>query len=93
MKELIPVVIVAATLGCNWRGQIVEFVVDNEALAAVLNATFGSDFHLMHLIRLLVFFAAKFNFWFVASHIQGINNVAADVLSRNYLPVFFTQVP
>ena len=93
MKELIPVVIAAATLGRNWGGQILEFVVDNAAVVVVLNATFSSDCHLMHLIRLLVFFAANFNFWFVASHIQGIKNVAADALSRNYLSVFFTQVP
>jgi len=53
VKELIPVVISAATLGRNWGGQV-EFVVDNSAV--VLNATLSSDCHLMHLIRLLVFF-------------------------------------
>jgi len=52
---------------------------------------FSSDCHLMHLIRLLVFFAAKFNFWFVASHIQGSKNVAADAPSRNNLSVFSSR--
>jgi len=93
VKELIPVVIAAATLGHNWGAQIVDFILDNEAVVPVLNATFSSVFHLMHLIRFLMFFAAKFNFWFVASHIQEIKNVVADALSRNYLSVFFTQVP
>ena len=59
VKELIPVVIAAATLGRSWGGQIAEFVVDNAAVVAVLNATFSRDCHLIHLIRLLVFFCCK----------------------------------
>ena len=93
VKELIPLVISAATLGRKWGGQIVEFLVDNSAVVDVLNATFSSDCHLMHLIRLLVFFASKFKFWFVSLHIKGTRNVAADALSRDYMSVFFTQVP
>ena len=59
VKELIPVVISAATLGCNWGGQAVEFIVDNSAVVDAKNATFSSDRHLMHLNRLLVFFCIK----------------------------------
>ena len=47
----------------------------------------------MHLIHMLVFLAAKFNFWFVASHIPGVKNVAANALPRNALSSFFSQVP
>jgi len=68
-------------------------MVNYVAVVAVLKVTFSCDLHLMHLIRVLVFFAAKFNFWFVASHIPGIKNVAADALSDNSLPSFFSQVP
>jgi len=59
----------------------------------VLKATYSCDLHLMHLIRVLVFLAAKFNFWFVASHIPGFKNVAADALSQDALSSFFSQVP
>ena len=90
---MIPVVIAAVVFGRNWGGHVVEFSVDNAAVVAVLNATFSSNLHLMHLTRLLVFFAEKFNFWFVSSHIPGSKNVAADALSMNYLSVFSTQVP
>ena len=38
---------------------------------------------MMHVIRLLVFFAARFNFWFTALHIPGKQNILADALSRN----------
>ena len=42
----------------------------------------------MHLIRLLVLFAAYFNFWFTAVHIVGKSNTHADALS-----IRFTDAP
>jgi len=55
-------VVAAAIFGKEWSGEIVEFRVDNMAVVHVINATFCSDNHLMHLIRLLVFFASYHNF-------------------------------
>ena len=43
VKEMIPVVIAAALFGHHWSGEIVEFVVDNAAVVAVLKATYSSD--------------------------------------------------
>ena len=63
------------------------------AVVEVIKATYSKDLHMMHLIRLLVFFASKYNFWFTATHIPGKLNVAADALSRNNIPMFFMQVP
>jgi len=71
VKELIPVMLAAATLGNSWSGKIAEFVVDNEAVVSVLNSTTCKDLHMMHLICLLVFFAAWYQFWFSAVHITG----------------------
>ena len=93
VKELIPVVLAAAVFGPNWSGMIIQFVVDNAAVVDVLNATYCNESHMMHLIRLLVFYAAKYNFWFTATHIPGKRNIVADALSRNKLSVFFSQVP
>lgn len=47
----------------------------------------------MHLTRLLIFFACYHQFWFVASHIPGVENVLADAISRNNLSLFYSQVP
>ena len=92
-KELIPVVIAAVLFGKQWQGHLVQFTVDNMAVVHVLTATYSKDPHLMHLIRILVFIAARFNFWFIAKHIEGRANTLADDLSRNNMVHFFTQVP
>ena len=47
----------------------------------------------MHLIHLLLFFAARFNLWFTASHIPGKQNILADALSRNNVSLFLLQAP
>ena len=48
---------------------------------------------LMHLIRLLVFFAAYYSFWFYAEHVTGKDNNLADALSRNNISLFLSQAP
>ena len=93
VKELIPVVLVAATFGTSWSGKMIQFVVDNEAVVSVLNSTTSKDIHMMHLIRLLVFFAARHDFWFSAIHIPGRLNSQADAISRNRLDQFFAMIP
>ena len=47
----------------------------------------------MHLVCLLIFFAAYYNFWFSASHIAGELNTGVDALSRNNCSLFLSQVP
>jgi len=93
IKEMIPIVVAAAIFGRQWAHKIIQFRVDNMAVVEVINATFCKENHLMHLVRLLVFFASYYNFWFFASHIEGHNNTLADALSRNNLHVFFSQAP
>ena len=93
VKEFIPVVIAAALYGPQWKGKIVQFVVDNIAVVEILNSTYCKDSHLMHLIRLLVFLASFHNFWFTARHIAGRENILADALSRNNMSFFHSQVP
>ena len=74
----------ATTFGQQWAGKVVQFVVDNEGVLEVIRATYSKDLHLMHLIRLLVFFASKYDFWFTATPIPEKLNVAADALSSLY---------
>ena len=93
VKELVPVVLAAASFGRAWSGKHIEFRVDNAAVVSVLNSINGSDPQLMRLIRLMVFLAAKHDFWFSASHIPGRLNSGADAISRNKLNAFFKEVP
>ena len=93
IKELVPIIVAAALFGYQWRGYLVEFEVDNMAVVHILNNTYSKDQHLMHLIRILVFLASRFDFWFSATHIEGKANILADALSRNNLHVVFSQAP
>ena len=88
VKELIPVIIAAALFGHRWRGRLIQLSVDNMSVVHILNSTYSRDPHLMHLIRILVFLAAHFDFWFRAQHIEGKYNNLADALSRNNVSTF-----
>ena len=58
------VVVAAAVFGRQWAGKLVNFTVDNLATVQVISATYSKESYLMHLVHLLVFFAAHFNFGF-----------------------------
>ena len=61
-------VLAAGVWGREWTGKVVEFVVDNQAVVAVLQSGYSKEEHLMHLLRVLVWLPSHFQFWFVASH-------------------------
>lgn len=93
VKELAPIVVAAAIFGKDWPGKVVRFVVDNLAVVGIVQATYSSEAHLMHLVRLLYFFASFHGFWFSAEHIAGVDNTLADAISRNNADLFLSQVP
>ena len=66
------------------------FKADNTAVVEAISATFCKDLCLMHLIRLLVFFAAYHNFWLQAAHIAGKDSKIADALPRNNVRYFLS---
>ena len=91
VKELVPVVLPAAIFGQQWQGHLIQFSVDNMSVVHIVNSTYSKDPHLMHMIRVLVFLATYFNFWFRAEHIRGKHNNLADTLSRNNRDYFLSQ--
>ena len=92
VKELFPVVVAAALYGPQWRGKIVQFVVDNLAVVQVLNSTYSSNNHLINASDTLTSIPGIIhNFWF--SSIHGKNNSLADALLQNNLHFFHSQVP
>ena len=92
-KELLPILLASATWGKDWKGALVLFQCDNQAVVAVLQSRYSRDPTLMHLLRCLFFMEAKYQFQSMAQHVQGCLNVAADALSRNHLSTFFLQLP
>ena len=92
-KEFIPILFAAATWGSAWLSADVTFRCDNAAVVTVINKGSCKDPDLMHLMRCLSFYAAHFCFSFHAVHIAGVDNVAADALSRGDLSTFFFCSP
>lgn len=93
IKELLPIVVACAVWGSNWRGQTIQCICDNAAVVAIINSGRSKDKLAMHILRCLFFFTAHFNVSLFAQHLPGRENVAADALSRDNLPLFLQQVP
>ena len=93
VKEMVPFVIAAAMWGRTWHGQRTHFRSDNMAVVSALTRRSAKDPRLAHLLRCLFFFEAHFGFEHEASHVPGVDNGAADALSRDRLTVFFSLLP
>ena len=59
----------------------------------LLKSSTSQDQLLMHLLRCLAFYSAYLRFQFLAVHVPGIHNTAADALSRNNMSLFAFLVP
>ena len=93
VKELIPIVVAAALWGTDWTGEVVKVRCDNAAVVACINKESSKEREVMHLLRCLVFIAARYQFQLHAIHLPGTENRAADALSRDQLTVFRSMVP
>lgn len=93
VKELLPIVLGAVVWGEKWEGKTVRCLCDNAAVVAIIKSGRSKVERAMHLIRSLFFFLAKFGVVLVGEHIPGIENGAADALSRDNLPSFRLQLP
>ena len=91
-KELVvPIVIAAALWGHHWKHSCVRFNSDNMAVVGIIRSRTAKDPLLMHLVRCLVFYAASCGFEFIAEHVPGVDNTAADAISRNNIPLFHSR--
>ena len=92
VKELVPVVVAAALWGRFWYRTHVCFHSDNTAVVAMLTSGTGSTPAAQHLLRCLYFYTALFQFDYTAEHVPGVENVAADALSRNNIVLFSSLI-
>ena len=93
VKELLPIVIGAAVWGSRWRGLTVSCRCDNVTVVAIVNSGRSKVEKVMHLMRCLSFFLARWEVSLVCSHIPGILNGAAEALSRDALSSFQQLMP
>ena len=84
-KELLPIVVATAVWGHLWRGKTVLFHCDNMAVVATLRSGSCREPQAMHLRQCLAFMEATGEFVLLAEHVRGVDNVAADELSRGRL--------
>ena len=91
--ELVPIVVAAHLWGHAWSRLRVQFLCDNLAIVNVLNSGTSKSHDIMHLLRLLTLEACRHNFVFLAAHIPGRDNSAADALSRLRLQEFRRVAP
>ena len=93
VKELVPIIIAAIVWGHEWKGCLIKAQCDNEAVVAVLKSKYSKESHLMHMLRILFFVEAHWQFNLSASHVPGKWNHLADHLSRNELDKFHAKFP
>ena len=92
-KELVPIVFSCAVWGPWLTRSHTEFQCDNLSLVEDINKGTSKDLMVMHLLRCLWFFQALFNINIRASHIPGVLNISADMLSRNQTEKFLLLYP
>ena len=95
VKELLPVVTSIAIWGKLWPGKTIHCrcTCDNAAVVAIVRSGSSKDNFVMELIRNLFFVLAEFNVLLTIDHVPGVENGAADALSRNNCDSFRLQVP
>ena len=84
-KELIPILFSCVVWGTTLSRRRLEFKCDNLALVEAINKGSSKDKLVMHLLRCLWFFTAYLDISITASHLPGVLNTSADVLSRNQM--------
>jgi len=87
-KKLVPIIFSCAVWGSLLTKTPVGFQCDNLSLMEAINKGSSKDVMVMHLLRCLWFFQAIFDISIHVSHIPGVQNCAADMLSRNQLTKF-----
>lgn len=92
-KELLPILLAGLVWGEMWRGCTVRCNCDNQAVVCIVNQRYARDPLLAHMLRCLFFIGALHQFEIVAEHTPGYENIAADAISRDNLPLFRAQVP
>ena len=80
--EMLSVLIAAKRWGHLWGGHHIRLHCDNSAVVYSINKGSSKSRLLMSIIRELFWIGVKFNFRLTISHIRGVQNLVADMISR-----------
>ena len=80
--ELLNIVVAAKIWAQHWSNQKIQIFCDNMAVVEVLTTGKTRDVILATCARNLWLIAALYNIDFLFSHIPGVENTVADLLSR-----------
>ena len=92
-KEMAPIVMAVALWGLQWKGTRVCSLCDNATVVHIINKKAARDPILARLLRVLCILCAVYDITLTARHLPGVQNTAADALSRNRLHTFFSLNP
>ena len=92
-KELVPIVISCVVWAPHLTKHGVLFQCDNMSLVGAIQKGNSKESVVMYLMHSLWFFVAFYDIDLVINHIAGVNNCAADMLSRNNMSEFFMSFP
>ena len=86
--EVFPMLLAARKWGELWRGKVVLIQCDNTSAVAAFQKGSSPNEKVMKWLRELFWLSAKGGFEVKAMHIEGRNNVLADLLSRGRMEEF-----
>ena len=92
-KELVSIVLSCSVWGRLLNRKKVQFFCDNLRLVDSIRKGASKDNIVMHLLRCLWFFTAHYDIHITVTHLPGVQNTAANLLSRNKLQKFFILHP
>ena len=81
-QELFAIVVACTIWGPKWSCKRVIFYCDNKPVVDIINSKRSKSPRIMILVRELTLLTLRYNFYFKATHIEGINNNISDALSR-----------
>ena len=93
VREFLPIVISLEIWCHQFHNSTVVLHCDNNTVVHVINKTTSKDPNLMILMRRLMLLSLQHNIHFVTKHVPGVNNSAADMLSRLQVTEFQARFP
>jgi hypothetical protein len=89
-RELLAVLVACRSWGELLLGKKLLLYCDNESVVNIVNSGTSKCQRVMQLVRSLFFLAVRYNFDIRLRHVPGVDNTAADLLSRNRLNEFLS---